>query len=261
MKTVLQCFPRVGRGHTIPPATRPTAAQTRTGARQVLLRIDSSPRANSATRLLTSAYAQRWQEVHPGQEVRRHDLAVLNPPHLNAPEMGAWFDDPSTYTELHSLILARSNNLIDDVLDAEELVIGAPMWNFSIPSSLKAWLDHIVRVGRTIQPTDTGLEGIVPARRAVVLTASGSDYTVESPLATLNAVGPYMVQILTFLGIDEVRVLHAHCQGPHYPDAAEHLDRARAEAVALASNTLDLTTEEQTIHSTLEAIDNADALT
>ena len=142
----------------------------------VLLQVDSSPRVGSVTNALTLAYVDAWNTSNPGGTVIRHDLPALNLPHLNATEMGAWFVDPQDHTELHSLVLARSNHLIDDLLSADEVVIGAPMWNFSIPSSLKAWIDHVTKAGRTINFGEHGPVGAVTAGRAVVVSSHGSEY-------------------------------------------------------------------------------------
>jgi FMN-dependent NADH-azoreductase len=202
----------------------------------VLLQIDSSPRRGSATRQLTAAFTDAWLAAHPDGVVRHHDLPLLNLPHLTATEMGAWFDDPAEHTNLHHLVLARSNELIDDVLAADELVIGAPMWNFSVPSSLKAWIDHIVRAGRTIHYRADGIDGAVTARRAVVVSSSGSDYGPGSPLEHLNMVGPYLDQILRFIGIGDVRNVHVNRQGPTWPDAGETLAQARSSVERLAAN-------------------------
>jgi FMN-dependent NADH-azoreductase len=205
-----------------------------------LLQVDASPRGGSATRQLTATFADAWLAANPGGEVVHHDLPVLNPPHLNATEMGAWFDDPTAHTDLHHLVLARSNDLIDDVLAADELVFGVPMWNFSIPSSLKAWIDHVVRAGRTFQYTATGVEGAVPARRAVVISSSGSDYSQGSPMEACNMVGSYLSLILGFIGVDQVEVVHVNRQGPTWPDADEALDAARVEVLGLADGVLNI---------------------
>ena len=199
----------------------------------MLLQVDASPRAGSATRELTATYAEAWLVANPGGTVVRHDLAVLNPPHLNATEMGAWFDDPTAHTDLHHLVLARSNDLIDDVLAATEIVFGVPMWNFSIPSSLKAWIDHVVRAGRTFQYTESGVAGAVPAHRAVVLSSSGSDYAEGSELEGANMVGSYLSLILGFIGIEQVDIVHVNRQGPTWPDAAASLAAARVEVLDL----------------------------
>ena len=200
----------------------------------VLLHVDSSPRDGSASRRLTAAYVAAWLDEHPEGTVRRHDLPALNLPHLTATEMGAWFAHPEEHTDLHRLVLARSDALIDDVLAADEVVIGAPMWNFSIPSSLKAWIDHITKAGRTLQFGPDGPYGVVTAARAVVVVSRGSEYGPGSPLAVLDHQVPYLRQILGFLGIPDIRVVALDGQGPTYVDAAEAFAVAEAEVRALA---------------------------
>lgn len=212
----------------------PATASTVPGG-PVLLHVDSSPRGTSATRALTAAYVAAWLDRHPDGSVRRHDLPVLDLPHLNATEMGAWFAPPDEHTELHRLVLARSDQLIDDVLAADEIVIGAPMWNFSIPSSLKAWIDHITKAGRTLEFGPDGPYGIVPARRAVVVASRGSEYGPDMPTAPLDHQVPYLRLILGFLGIDDVRVVTLDGQGPTHADAAESFALADAEVRALAA--------------------------
>jgi FMN-dependent NADH-azoreductase len=201
----------------------------------VLLRVDSSPRPESATRALTAAYATAWQAEHPDGEVRHHDLPLLELPHLGATELGAWFADPADHSDLHSLVLARSNRLIDDVLAADELVIGAPMWNFTIPSSLKAWIDHIVRAGRTLQFGENGPVGTIDAARAVVITSRGSDFRPGGPAAGLDFQEPYLRHVLSWLGVRDVQFVHADHQGPNWPDSRRVLDESRATVERLAS--------------------------
>lgn len=203
---------------------------------RVLLRVDSSPRETSATRALTATYVAAWLEANPGGSVRQHDLPALNLPHLNATEMGAWFARPDEHTELHRLVLARSDTLIDDLLAADELVIGAPMWNFSIPSSLKAWIDHVTKAGRTLEFGPDGPYGVVPATRAVVLVSRGSEYGDAMPTAALDHQVPYLRLILGFLGIDDVHFVTLDGQGPTYADAADRFAVAEAAVRALAAD-------------------------
>ena len=201
----------------------------------ILLQVDSSPRLGSVTNSLTALYATTWLESHPDGRVIRHDLPALNLPHLNSTEMGAWFTDPAEHTDLHELVLARSNNLIDDVLSAEEIVIGAPMWNFSIPSSLKAWIDHVTKAGRTITFGEHGPRGVVTASRAVVVSGRGSEYRAGTVTESLDMQEPYLRLILGFLGIQDVRVVCVDHQGPNYTDGLETYAAAEAEILAIAA--------------------------
>lgn len=202
-----------------------------------LLRVTSSPRPGSVTNELTQAYADAWSASRPGAQVVHHDLPLLDIPHLGAAEMGAWFTDDGDHTELHRLVLARSSALIDDLLAADELLIGAPMWNFSIPSNLKAWIDHVTKHGRTVRFTPQGPMGLVPARRAVVVSARGSDYRPGSPLEPMDLQEPYLRLVLGFLGIVEVVVVNVDCQGPQFTDARDHVDDARKQLVSMAVTT------------------------
>jgi FMN-dependent NADH-azoreductase len=202
----------------------------------VLLRVDSSPRAESVTRTLTSVYAEAWSAEHPDGRVIRHDLPTLDLPHLGANELGAWFTDPADHTDLHGIVLDRSNRLIDDVLAADEIVIGAPMWNFGIPSSLKAWIDHIVRAGRTVGFGDSGPIGTVQADRAIIVTSRGSDFRPGSPFEAADFQEPYLRQILGFIGLQNIEFVHADHQGPNWPDAGEVVTDARRQLVDLASS-------------------------
>ena len=195
-----------------------------------LLRVDASPNLAGASRTVTDAFVDAWQEAHPAGVVTQHDLVTLGLPHLGPTELGAWFTAPEQTNDLHSLVLARSNRLVDDLLAATELVIGAPMWNFSIPSSLKAWIDHVVRMGRTITMGEFAPVGIVTATRATVITSRGSDFRPGGPAAHLDFQEPYLRVVINFLGVPEVRFIHADHQGPNWPDAAEVVGAASADA-------------------------------
>jgi FMN-dependent NADH-azoreductase len=186
------------------------------------------------TNELTQAYADAWSASRPGAQVVHHDLPALDIPHLGAAEMGAWFTDDDDHTDLHRLVLARSSSLIDDLLAADELVIGAPMWNFSIPSNLKAWIDHVIKHGRTVRFGPQGPIGLVPARRAVVVSARGSDYRPGSPTEPLDLQEPYLRLVLGFLGIADVVVVTVDRQGPQYADARAYVDDARTRLLDVA---------------------------
>jgi len=200
-----------------------------------LLRVDASPRPDSTTRSLTAAYAAAWQEANPNGAVVHHDLPLLGLPHLGPTELGAWFTEPTDRTDLHDLVLSLSDRLVDDLLAADELVIGAPMWNFSIPSNLKAWIDHVVRMGRTITFGELGPVGSVPAARAVVVTGRGSDFRAGGPAAGYDFQEPYLRHVLGFLGVHDVTFVHADHQGPNWADGDEVLAAALRRVHELAA--------------------------
>lgn len=212
----------------------PTSTRPEDRPAPILLHVTSSPRPGSVTNALSDVYAAAWASARPGSRVIRHDLPQMNLPHLTATEMGAWFTEPEERTDLHHIVLARSNHLIDDLLAADEVLIGAPMWNFSIPSSLKAWIDHVTRAGRTIEFGPDGPHGLVPARRAIVVSSRGSDYRPGSAAAGCDMQEPYLRLILGVLGIDDVQIVNVDRQGPTYVDAGDHAEVARASLLALA---------------------------
>jgi FMN-dependent NADH-azoreductase len=190
---------------------------------------------------VSDAFVTGWKEANPGGTVTHHDLVELQLPHIGPVELGAWLTESQRGNDLESLVLARSNRLVDDLLAATELVISTPMWNFSIPSSLKAWIDHVIRLGRTVVRPDSvstdNVEmgefapvGAVTAARAIVITSRGGDWRPGGPAAHLDFQEPYLRSVISFLGIPDIRFIHADHQGPNWPDAADVLAAASAEA-------------------------------
>jgi FMN-dependent NADH-azoreductase len=114
-----------------------------------LLQIDSSARAGSVTRRLTSKFAREWKQSHPAGEVIQRDLCTTSLP-LITDDWNATQIEPSSLSSSQRDYLATSDGLIEEVLAADVIVIGAPMYNFAIPSLPKAWIDQVVRVGKTV---------------------------------------------------------------------------------------------------------------
>ena len=114
-----------------------------------LLRIDSSARGTSVTRKLTQSFTELWRKNHIDSVVVERDLASLPLPNVTD-DWSATFGDPAKMTDAQRQYLATSDLLIDELLTADEIVIGAPMYNFTISAPLKAWIDQIVRLGKTV---------------------------------------------------------------------------------------------------------------
>ena len=199
-----------------------------------LLHIDASPRPDSVTRSLTAEFVSAWQGANPSGRVLRHDLAELDLPHLGATELAAWFEEEPGHPAA-AAALARSERLVADVLAADVLVIGAPMWNFGVPSSLKAWIDHIVRGGRTIGYGPEGPRGLLDGPDVVVVTGRGSDFRPGSPFEAYDFQEPYLRHLFTFLGARSVEFVHADHQGPNWPDGADVVEHARTDLRARAA--------------------------
>ena len=171
-----------------------------------VLVIESSARQQgSVSRQLTEQFITTWQAAHPADQIKVRDLAVEQVPHLDANLLGGWMIPAEQQSEAEQAALALSNLLTDEVLAADVLVLAAPMYNFAIPSTLKAWLDHVLRAGVTFKYTDTGPQGLLSGKRAFVLTARGGIYAGSN----LDHQEPYLRQALAFIGIHDVSFIHA----------------------------------------------------
>ncbi|WP_276488774.1 FMN-dependent NADH-azoreductase [Ectopseudomonas mendocina] len=171
-----------------------------------VLVIESSARQQgSISRELTQQFIAKRQAAHPADQIQVRDLAAEPVPHLDATLLGGWMTPSEQQSEAEKAALARSNQLTDELLAADVLVLAAPMYNFAIPSTLKAWLDHVLRAGVTFKYTETGPQGLLTGKRAFVLTARGGIYAGSG----LDHQEPYLRQALAFIGIHDVQFIHA----------------------------------------------------
>ena len=162
-----------------------------------LLHLDSSALGtHSVTRELGRAFVDTWTRTHPGTTVVHHDLAANPLPHWT-PVADA--SDPA----------ARAGNaMLDEFLAADVVVIGAPMYNFSIPSTLKAWIDRIAVAGKTFRYGANGPEGLAGGKRVVIVSARGGVYS-EGPAQAMDFQEGYLRTVLGFLGITDIDVVRA----------------------------------------------------
>jgi len=175
-----------------------------------LLKIDVSPRGeHSSSRKLGNHFATEWQSNHVGGEIITRDLATTKIPYVDLPWIAGAFTAPEQHTGDHKAALKLSDELIDELLVADEVVISTPMYNFNVPAVLKAWIDHIVRLNKTFSFGADGLKGLAAGKKVTVIIASGSEYTAGSPLESYNAQGPYLRIILGFIGITDITIVHA----------------------------------------------------
>jgi FMN-dependent NADH-azoreductase len=174
-----------------------------------LLQLDSSPLESSITRELTREFVATWTAAHPGATVLHRDLAINPPTPIDATWIGANFTPANARTADQKATLAFSDQLIAELEQADEYVFGVAMHNFSIPSTLKLWIDQIARVGRTFSYSSNGPEGLLKNKKATIVIASGGNYPLGTPLGGLNHVEPYLKTILGLLGITDVRFITA----------------------------------------------------
>jgi FMN-dependent NADH-azoreductase len=178
-----------------------------------LLHISVSPRGrDSISRQLGDAAVEAWKAKNPGGRVIERDLAIAPLTFVDVDWIGGAFSPPEYHTEKHKKALALSNELVSEVLEAEEIVLATPMYNFAVPAVLKAWIDHVVRAGKTFRYTASGTpEGLLAEqnKKVLVIIASGGSYPEGSPMAALNYEIPYLRFILAYMGITDVRFVHA----------------------------------------------------
>lgn len=195
---------------------------------RVLVIESSARKQGSVSRQLTEQFIAHWQALYPTDTISVRDLAVDQVPHLDMNLLGGWMTPAAEQSEAEKAALALSNTLTDEVLAADVLVLAAPMYNFAIPSTLKSWLDHVLRAGVTFKYTETGPQGLLTGKRAFVLTARGGIYAGSS----MDHQEPYLRQALGFIGIHDVNFINA--EGINL--GSEFLDKALAQAKEQLAN-------------------------
>jgi FMN-dependent NADH-azoreductase len=174
-----------------------------------LFHLDSSPLESSISRELTREFVKAWKVAHPDGAVIYRDLSAHTPKPIDAAWIGSGFTPADSRTAEQKALLAPSEELIAELENAEEYVFGVAMHNFSIPSSLKLWIDQIVRNGRTFAYGANGPQGLLVGKKATVLIASGGVYESGTPMASFNFVEPYLRTILGFVGVTDVKFVAA----------------------------------------------------
>jgi FMN-dependent NADH-azoreductase len=175
-----------------------------------LLHLDASPRADySVSRQLSTAAVRAWKSKNPTGIVVERDLTKTALTFVDMEWIVGAFTAPDQHTDGNKRALAISDELVAEVLAADEIIIGTPMYNFAIPAALKAWIDHIVRAGKTFQYTATGVDGLAKGKKVVVAVASGGVYDEASGMAAYNYEIPYLRHIFGFIGISDVTFVQA----------------------------------------------------
>ena len=172
-----------------------------------ILRIDSSARLQgSHSRELADYFQNAWLTKYPHDEVIVRDV-VQNPcSHISNLAIAAFNTPQEQQSEEMKNAIALSDELIDELQSADILLISVPMYNFSVPSALKAWIDQIVRPGETFAYDGKNFTGLVTVKRTYIICAyGGSGYTDNGAFSNFNFLEPYLKGILSFLGIQELQ--------------------------------------------------------
>lgn len=154
---------------------------------------------------LAGQFVTAWRERNPRAEVVVRDLAHDPVPHLDAARFQAFLADADARTPEQQAAIEYSDALIDELRRADVVVIGLPMYNFGVPSTLKAYFDHVARAGETFRYTETGPKGLLTGKKAYVFATRGGRYA-GTPL---DLETNYMRQFLGFVGIDDVDFVYA----------------------------------------------------
>ncbi|MGV3492649.1 MAG: FMN-dependent NADH-azoreductase [Ramlibacter sp.] len=194
-----------------------------------LLHIDSSPLGGqSVSRELTRRTVSQWVASHPGTEVQYLDLAADAPSHLDIDSLGYRLGlEADQLTPAQKRENAVTDRLLNQFLAADVVVVGAPMYNFSVPTQLKAWLDRIAQAGRTFRYTAAGPEGLAGGKTVIVASSRGGAYAGDPALAFLDHQESYLKAIFGFFGITDVRFVRA--EGVAMGDEAKAAALARAD--------------------------------
>jgi len=169
-----------------------------------LLHLDSSPLGEaSISRHLTSEFVTSWKLANPDGKVITRDLTASGLVTINAQWIGANYTPAASRTPEQKQALALSDTLVDELLAADEYVIGVPMHNFGVPSVFKLWIDQIARAGRTFAYVDGKPKGLLTSKKATFLIATGGIYGEGTAMASFNFVEPYLRTVFGFLGVGD----------------------------------------------------------
>ncbi|NNB46057.1 FMN-dependent NADH-azoreductase [Pseudomonas chlororaphis] len=204
-----------------------------------ILAVHGSPRGErSHSRRLTERFLQAWLEAHPQGQLTRREVGRASLPHVSeAFVAAAFYPEPQARPLSMQADLALSDELVTELLEHELLVISAPMYNFSVPSGLKAWVDQIVRLGLTFNTVqDNGIaqyEPLVRGKKALIVTSRGGfGFGPGGELEFMNHADPWLRTALGFIGIEDVTVVAA--EGEESAERTFQVSCAEAEQRLLA---------------------------
>jgi FMN-dependent NADH-azoreductase len=180
---------------------------------------------------LADEFVAKLREQHPETKLVQRDLAAEPVPHLDGARAGAFFAKPEERTPEQLALIAYSDALIDELRRADVLVLGLPMYNFGVPSQLKAWFDHLARAGATFKYTEKGPVGLLTGKKAYVFAARGGLYGDD------HSQTQFVRQFLGFIGITDVEFVYAEGLAISPESRNNSLSVAQARSQRLAAQT------------------------
>ncbi|EIV94089.1 FMN-dependent NADH-azoreductase [Frankia sp. QA3] len=204
-----------------------------------LLHVDASlAQEGSTSRSLAAAFIDAWRAARPEGTVTYRDLALTPPPHLDWATLSAGFTPPEQHTPEQAEGVKLREELIVELEAADELLLSLPMYNYSVPSAFKAWVDQVILIGRTVrQPPE---QSVLAGRRVTVIATQGGSYAVGTPKEGWDHQLPFVAHVLESLGATDVELIRVEMTlAPVTPALADFTDlyersRAAGEATARA---------------------------
>lgn len=201
-----------------------------------ILNIISSPRGEASFSIkLGNAIVEKLQEANPGSTLKVHNLTKTPFPHLEEVHLNSFFSPVEHRSPELIEAVKHSDKAIAELKDADVIVIGVPMYNFGIHSTLKAWIDHIARAGETFRYNENGPEGLVKNKKVYLAIASGGVYS-EGPIKGYDFTEPYLRTTLGFLGMTDITAYRA--EGTNVQDLKDNALNKAVQNVKMDEFTL-----------------------
>ncbi len=203
-----------------------------------LLEVQSSVRLEkSISRTLSHEFIQTWQKSNPDGRYQQRDVGINPPAHPTELWTTANYIPSDSRTSEMETALTESEQLIEELLWADHVLLGVPMYNLSVPSTFKAYVDNIVRVNRTfaLDRASFTFKGLATDKKALVITSSAGNFAPDTPMGSMNFCETYMRAILSFIGIEDITIVSVPNQ--FMPDAIrqQSIEQARAKLMNLAA--------------------------
>jgi FMN-dependent NADH-azoreductase len=201
-----------------------------------LLRIDASGRGSgSYSRKMADVFCATWTRKHPHGVVLRRDVGAEPPAFLTDDTITGFYTPPERMTEQLRSATALSDQLIEELLRADELLVASPIYNFSVPATFKAWVDQVVRIGRTFSSIDGKVDELVTGKRATILMSYGlPGYSDPAVLASFDFLKRYFAALFGFLGFRDMRFVALEGTSADPAALARNLESAIEQAAAAA---------------------------
>jgi FMN-dependent NADH-azoreductase len=202
-----------------------------------LLEVQSSVRlGQSISRTLSHEFIQTWQKSYPDGEHRQRDVGMNPPAHPTELWTTANYMPSDSRTVEMETALTESEQLIEELLWADRLVLGVPMYNFSVPSTFKAYVDNIVRVNRTFtfDPANFTFQGIVTNKKVLAIAPSAGNFAPDTPMGSMNFCETYLRSILGFIGIEHITIVAVPNQFMPDEIRQQSIEQARVKLISLA---------------------------